>query len=363
MDAGRLTEKSGVDADDWLDEFDFELDPERIALRPVSPRTAARLLVATRRAEADSTIAELPVWLRQGDLLVFNDTKVLPARIVGERVRADVRDPVEATLLKDLGHGRWRLLAKRLRRFAPGDRLEFGDGLRAVVEAVEGGAATVAFSSEGDAFREALAEVGEMPLPPYIARRRAPDDRDRADYQTVFARRPGAVAAPTAGLHFDEELLRRLHSRGVRTAVVTLHVGGATFLPVRASRAEEHRMEPEWGSITESAAKSIAAARAGGGRVIAVGTTTLRLLESAVSAAGQASAWSGHTTLFIRPGHRFRAVDALFTNFHLPRSTLFMLVGAFLGVERMRDLYARAQTRKYRFYSYGDACLLLRDPE
>ena len=317
------------------------------------------MLVVTPGEMADTAVATLPEWLRPGDLLVFNDIEVLPARLAGRRSRAGVEAGVEVTLLRDLGAGRWQALARPLRRLRGGDRIEFGPDLSAEVVGLGSGRVELDFSLEGAEFRTRLAAVGEMPLPPYIARARPPDRRDRIDYQTVYACRPGAVAAPTAGLHFDESLLAGLAERGVRTASVTLHVGGGTFLPVRSGRVEEHRMEPEWGVVGRQAAARVAETRRAGGRVVAVGTTTLRLLEAAARGTPDVAPFEGDTDLFIYPGFAFRAVDALLTNFHLPRSTLFMLVCAFMGTGRMQAAYRHAVASGYRFFSYGDASFLL----
>ena len=311
-------------------------------------------------ARLDLHVCDLPNCLAPGDLLVVNDTRVLRARMRGLRERADRAARIEVTLLRPLGGALWRVLAKPLRRLRAGDGLKFGDRLAAQVVEVAGGAAILAFNKSGVSFHQALQEVGEVPLPPYITRRRPADERDVDQYQTVFAAAPGAVAAPTAGLHFDGPLLCALSERGVQLARVTLHVGGGTFLPIRPDRQHAHAVEAEWGCIGESAAADIRAARARKSRVIAVGTTSLRLLETAAIADTAFSAWEGETTLFIRPGHRFRAADALFTNFHLPHSTLFVLACAFLGIERCQRLYRHALENDYRFYSYGDASLLLR---
>ena len=334
-------------------DFDFPLPPERIAQRPVRPRDAARLLVVGDAAD-DRVVRDLPRLLRPGDLLVVNDTKVLPARLHGRRGTV----AIEATLIEPLADGRWRALAKPGRRLRPGDVLEFAGGFAAGVERKEqDGAVVLDFAVDAATLDEVLDEHGAAPLPPYI-RRRQPDPQDRADYQTVFAEQRGAIAAPTAGLHFTPELLAALTAAGVRRTAVTLHVGAGTFLPVKTARIEEHAMHAERGTIGAAAAALIAQTRAEGGRVIAVGTTTLRLLETAADEGGGLAPWSGETRLFVTPGFRFRVVDRLITNFHLPRSTLFMLVCAFAGMERMQAAYAHAIAARYRFYSYGDACLL-----
>jgi S-adenosylmethionine:tRNA ribosyltransferase-isomerase len=306
-------------------------------------------------ALADRHIADLPRLLRPGDLLVFNDTKVIPARLVGRRGLATV----EITLARDLGGGAWRVYAKGARRLHPGDRIEFADDLAAeVVDKSPEGEVTLRFNREGLAFRDALARYGAMPLPPYIKRPRGGDSQDRADYQTIFAREEGAVAAPTAGLHFTPALLDALAARGVEWVTVTLHVGPGTFLPVKADDPREHRMHAEWGVVSAEATRRINDARARGDRIVAVGTTSLRLLESAASESGETREFSGETRLFILPGYRFRAIDLLLTNFHLPRSTLLMLVAALAGLDRIKAAYAHAVAARYRFFSYGDACLI-----
>ncbi len=336
-----------------IHDFDFPLPPERIAQRPVRPRDAARLLVVGDATD-DRVVRDLPRLLRPGDLLVVNDTKVLPARLHGRRGTV----AIEATLIEPLADGRWRALAKPGRRLRPGDVLEFAGGFAAGVERKEqDGAVVLDFAVDAATLDEVLDEHGAAPLPPYI-RRRQPDPQDRADYQTVFAEQRGAIAAPTAGLHFTPELLAALTAAGVRRTAVTLHVGAGTFLPVKTARIEEHAMHAERGTIGAAAAALIAQTRAEGGRVVAVGTTTLRLLETAADEGGGLAPWSGETRLFVTPGFRFRVVDRLITNFHLPRSTLFMLVCAFAGMERMQAAYAHAIAAGYRFYSYGDACLL-----
>jgi S-adenosylmethionine:tRNA ribosyltransferase-isomerase len=344
-----------------VDAFDFDLPERLIALRPARPRRAARLLVAAGDGVADSTVERLSEHLRPGDLLVFNDTRVIPARLNGERRRSGVASPVrvEVMLTRREGPARWSALARPGRRLRVGDRLAFGPLKAEVAEKAEGGRVTLDFDRGGPALDAAVAEAGVMPLPPYIAQRRPPDAADREDYQTVFARRDGSVAAPTAALHFDAEVLAALEARGVRRARVTLHVGAGTFLPVRAERVEDHRMHAEWGEVEPEAAAAVAATRAAGGRVIAVGTTALRLLETAAAETGEVRPWSGETDIFITPGFRFRATDGLMTNFHLPRSTLLMLVSALMGVERIREIYAHAIGEGYRFYSYGDSSLLL----
>ncbi len=341
-----------------VDLFDYALPPERIAARPVEPRDAARLLVVRADGLADRRFADLPALLRPGDLLVFNDTRVIPARLFGRRGDAGV----EVTLHRDEGGGLWRAFARPARKLRPGDRVAFADDFHAeVVEKGERGEVTLRFDRAGDALRDALDRYGAMPLPPYIPRPRgAADPRDAADYQTVYARRDGAVAAPTAGLHFTPRLLDALTERGIGAAWITLHVGAGTFLPVRVEDTRDHRMHAEWGQIDEAAARAIEETRAAGGRIVAVGTTSLRLLESAAAEDGRIAPFAGETRLFITPGYRFRVVDLLITNFHLPRSTLFMLVCAFAGIDRMKDAYAHAIAAGYRFYSYGDANLIER---
>jgi S-adenosylmethionine:tRNA ribosyltransferase-isomerase len=338
-----------------LEAFDFDLPAERIAQHPVRPRDAARLLAVEERL-ADRWVRDLPHVLRPGDLLVVNDTRVLPTRLFGRRGAV----PIEVTLIEPLHQGCWRALARPGRRLRQGDRVEFASGFAAeVCDKHEDGAVDLDFACDATTLTEALDAHGAAPLPPYIRRPR-PEARDREDYQTVYAARPGAVAAPTAGLHFTPELLSALEVAGVGRVAVTLHVGAGTFLPVKASRLEEHVMHAEAGEVEVGAAEAIAAARTRGGRIVAVGTTALRLLETAADDSGRVSAWRGTTRLFITPGYRFKAVDLLLTNFHLPRSTLFVLVCAFAGTARMHAAYAHAIDAGYRFYSYGDACLLSR---
>jgi len=409
------------------DLFDFDLPPDRIALRPASPRDSARLLVVRPRRDPlleDRVIRDLPDLLQPGDRLVVNDTKVIPAQLSGRRIGAASEPRIEATLIKRLDGSRWQALVRPARKLKPGDMVRFGEEgqgessvcflgqLDAVVEAKgEAGEVTFAFAFHGPVLEEAIAERGEAPLPPYIASRRAPDARDRIDYQTMFAREEGAVAAPTAGLHFTERLVGELTARGIGFHTVTLHVGAGTFLPVKVDDVAGHKMHAEWGQVREEVAKALNAARlgprasrpphpchplqsgegerAGGtkvgpaqlwqskmsksatadfdpavpGRIVAVGSTSLRLLESAARDGGVIAPFSGDTSLFITPGYQFRAADVLLTNFHLPRSTLFMLVAAFSGLDTMKRAYAHAVEKGYRFYSYGDACLLFRNPE
>ncbi|MDB5475833.1 MAG: queA [Phenylobacterium sp.] len=354
-----------------LADFDFHLPEERIALRPASPRDAARLLVVSPgEAFQDLAVADLPGQLRRGDALVLNDTRVIPARLKGVRAREASRVAVEATLHRRLAPHLWTAFMRPGKRLAPGDRIAFGEAtdracllgaLDATVQAKgEGGEVTLAFDLAGPDLDAAIAERGAMPLPPYIAAKRAEDARDRADYQTVYAQEDGSVAAPTAGLHFTPELLARLAEAGVGTERVTLHVGAGTFLPVKAETLAEHRMHAEWGEIDAAAAERLNAVRAAGGRIVCVGTTSLRLLETATGEDGVVRPFLGETDIFITPGYRFRAADGLMTNFHLPRSTLFVLVCAFAGTQTMRAAYAHAIAAGYRFYSYGDGSLLWR---
>ena len=343
-----------------LADFDFDLPEGLIATRPVRPRSAARLLVVSADGLADRHVRDLAAILRPGDRLVLNDTRVIPARLRGRRTRATGQGPataeVEVTLTGPLPGGTWGALVRPLRKLKPGERVEFSDALWAEVAAISDGQAELRFAQSGPAFDAALAAAGTMPLPPYIAALRPPDAQDDEDYQAVWAARPGAVAAPTASLHFDAALLAALRTRGVDVTHVTLHVGAGTFLPVKA--VTTHRMHAEWGEVSEAAAAEINATREAGGRVIAVGTTALRLIESA-GQDGRVHPWRGPTDIFIYPGYRFRVTDGLVTNFHLPRSTLLMLVSALMGTGRMKTAYAHAIARGYRFFSYGDASLLL----
>ena len=337
-----------------VDDFDFELPRELIALRPARPRDSARLLVVNN-AFQDRVVRDLPSLLEPGDLLVLNDTRVLPSRLRGKRGDAKV----EVTLLRPLASGAWTALARPARKLHPADRIEFASGLSAQVsEKGEAGAVTLAFG--GQDVMAALEAHGEMPLPPYIAGARPADDADREDYQTTFAREPGAVAAPTAGLHFTPALLQALDGRGVRRCTVTLHVGAGTFLPVKTEYVHEHRMHAEWGRVDENAAALINETREKGCRIVAVGSTSLRLLETAADDTGCVSPFQGETSIFIAPVYRFSVADLMLTNFHLPRSTLFMLVCAFAGTAGMKAAYEHAKAAGYRFYSYGDACLLHR---
>lgn len=339
-----------------IDDFDFDLPRGRIAQHPCEPRDAARLLVIPASGELnDRQIRDLPALLRPGDLLVFNDTKVIPARLIGRRGEA----AVEVTLYRDVGGGAWRAFAKGARRLRAGDRLTFAEGLAAVVaEKHPEGDVTLRFELGAEAFRDALVRHGTMPLPPYIKRPRGGDPHDRHDYQTIFACIEGAVASPTASLHFTPALLEALARRSIGWTTLTLHVGPGTFLPVKVTDPRDHQMHAEWGVVSVETAEHIAAARRDGGRIIAVGTTSLRLLETAAAENGDVLPFAGDTRLFIMPGYRFRAIDMLLTNFHLPRSTLFMLVAALGGLERIKSAYSHAVARGYRFYSYGDACLI-----
>ena len=338
-----------------VDEFDFELPKELIADHPVEPREAARLLVVADGLE-DRRVADLPSLLRRGDLLVFNDTKVLPVRLVGTRDQASV----EVTLHRDLGQGVWLAFAKGAKRLKSGDRLVFAENFSAEVTGkTPAGEVALHFALAGAEFRAALDRHGSMPLPPYIKRPRGGDPRDIRDYQTIFARREGAVAAPTAGLHFTAPLMTALAAASIAHLTVTLHVGAGTFLPVKVEEVGDHVMHGETGFLDAATAERLNRVRAEGGRIVAVGTTSLRLLESAADESGRLRPFAGETALFITPGYRFRAIDALITNFHLPRSTLFMLVSAFAGLDLMKRAYAHAIAERYRFFSYGDASLLL----
>jgi len=355
------------------DLFDFELPADRIALRPSAPRDAARLLVVRPGSSPlldDKIVRDLPGLLRPGDAVVVNDSKVIAARLTGRRLgRGDAEPAIEATLHQRLDGARWRAFAKPGKRLAVGDIIRFGTEGKvcllgqldaAVEEKGEGGEVTLAFAFHGAVLDQALEERGTMPLPPYIAARREPDGRDRDDYQTMFALEEGAVAAPTAGLHFTPALVTALQARGIALHRVTLHVGAGTFLPVKAADTDDHRMHAERGSVSPATAAALNEVRRAGGRVVAVGSTSLRLIESASREDGVVRLFAGETAMFITPGYRFRAVDVLMTNFHLPRSTLFMLVAAFCGLGVMREAYAHAVAAGYRFYSYGDAGLLFR---
>src|SRR6516165_6220310 len=355
------------------DLFDFELPPESIALRPASPRDAARMLVVQGDGVLrDTHITDLPQWLEAGDQLVVNDTKVISAQLSGRRIGRDTEPKIEATLIKRIDGSRWQALVKPARKLAIGDTIRFGNEGRVcllghldaeVDHKGSEGEVTLSFTFHGPTLDQAIADLGSPPLPPYIAGKRTPDERALDDYQTMFARNEGAVAAPTAGLHFTPTLEAAIRERGVGIQRVTLHVGAGTFLPVKSEDTAGHKMHAEWGSISPATAEALNAARAKGRRIVAVGTTSLRLLESAATEDGMVDPFAGETSIFITPGYRFRAVDILLTNFHLPRSTLFMLVSAFSGLDRMKQAYAHAIANGYRFYSYGDACLLFRTAE
>jgi S-adenosylmethionine:tRNA ribosyltransferase-isomerase len=343
-----------------LADFDFALPPELIAQHPVSPRDAARMLEIAPEGVADRFVRDLPVQLRRGDVLVYNDTRVIKARLVGKRGAG----LVEVTLHQMVAPATWRAFARPSKRLAPGDAIVFADGFAAQVDAKgEFGEVTLTFDRGGAALFAALEQHGRMPLPPYIKRTRDGDPHDAADYQTVWGVRAGAVAASTAGLHFTPALLAALDAAGIARAPVTLHVGAGTFLPVKTEDVSQHKMHAEVGDLGEATIAAIAAAQAAGGRVVAVGTTALRVLETVAAETGALAPWAGETRLFVLPGFRFRAVDLLLTNFHLPRSTLFMLVSAFAGRERMHAAYRHAITARYRFFSYGDCCLIHRANE
>ncbi len=357
-----------------VDLFDFELPEDRIALRPAEPRDSARMLVVRPGHEPlleDSAVRNLPDFLKAGDVLVVNDTRVIPARLEGARVRGETSARIEATLHKRESPERWRAFLRPAKRVNVGERIRFGDASESmscllghldatVVEKGDGGEAVLEFALAGAALDDIIMNIGQMPLPPYIAGKRAEDSKDERDYQTLFARVSGAVAAPTAGLHYTPELVAAIETHGVKVLTVTLHVGAGTFLPVKSDDTADHNMHSEFGIVTEEVARAINEARARGGRIVATGTTSLRILESATGEDGVVKRFAGDTSIFITPGYRFRAVDILLTNFHLPRSTLFMLVSAFSGLEVMKQVYAHAIAHRYRFYSYGDACLLFR---
>ncbi|MEZ5674404.1 MAG: tRNA preQ1(34) S-adenosylmethionine ribosyltransferase-isomerase QueA [Thalassovita sp.] len=345
-----------------LSDFDFDLPEELIATRPAKPRSSARLLVAEEDQITDARVTDILHWLRPGDRLVLNDTKVIPARLSGTRERdgaeGRTKARIEATLLEPRAGGHWAALVKPLKKIREGEEIVFSDALSATLIAKEDGQAVLAFNLTGDDFDVALAQAGAMPLPPYIAAKRAADEQDKQDYQTVWARAAGAVAAPTASLHFDEPLLAQIRDLGVQISFVTLHVGAGTFLPVKVDDVTSHKMHAEWGEVSEAAAAQIAATKAAGGRVIPVGTTALRLIESAARS-GDIQPWRGETDIFIYPGFSFHVADALMTNFHLPKSTLMMLVSALMGQDRIRAIYDHAVAQGYRFFSYGDASLLI----
>lgn len=348
-------------------DFEFELPDDLIALRAAEPRDAARLLEVRPGALVDRSVSNLPGLLRAGDVLVFNDTRVIPAALSGTRRRGDAVAHINVNLHKRIDGHRWLAFARPARKLDVGERVQFGHGGAAcmlgqldatVAQKFDAGEIELAFDLTGPDLDRAIAAVGAMPLPPYIAARRPADDIDKTAYQTVYAANDGAVAAPTAGLHFTKELFDALQAQGVATCFLTLHVGAGTFLPVKGEEVSDHKMHAEWGEVSRETAARLNAARAAGGRLIAVGTTVARLLESAADRDGIVQPFCGETAIFMTPGYRFRAIDALWTNFHLPRSTLFMLVAAFAGLERMQSAYAHAIAQKYRFYSYGDASLL-----
>ena len=340
-----------------LSDFDFDLPERLIALRPARPRSSARLLVAQAGAILDRHVYDLASFLRPGDRLVLNDTKVIPARLTGLRHRDGTAARIEVTLLEQTD-GLWSALVKPLRKLRDGEVVVFSPALSGCIEGRAGGQGLIWFNLTGAAFDAALAQAGVMPLPPYIAALRPPDDADLSDYQTLWAAKPGAVAAPTASLHFDAELMNLLVSRGVSCSYVTLHVGAGTFLPVKVDDISQHRMHAEWGEVSAQVAAEVNATKAAGGRIIPVGTTALRLIESA-AVAGQLAAWRGDTDIFITPGFRFQIADGLMTNFHLPKSTLMMLVSGLIGTDQIKAIYAHAIAQEYRFFSYGDASLLL----
>ena len=347
-----------------LSDFDFDLPDELIATRPAKPRSSAKLLVAQGDRISDAIVTDLVEWLQPGDRLVLNDTKVIPARLFGERHRNGDAGPtsanMEVTLLEPKADGTWQALIKPLRKIREGEEIVFSDDLSAKLVAKVDGHAMLAFNCVGDEFDAAIETVGKMPLPPYIAAKRPADAQDNKDYQTVWAENTGAVAAPTASLHFDEALLTLLADRGVEMTHVTLHVGAGTFLPVKVDDVTTHKMHSEWGQISEQAAAEIAETKAKGGRVIPVGTTALRLIETAArDGDGEIQPWTGKTDIFIYPGFNFNVTDALMTNFHLPQSTLMMLVSAFMGQETVKSIYHHAVKNNYRFFSYGDASLLI----
>ena len=354
-----------------VDDFDFVLPEDRIALRPVHPRDAARMLCVNphaRESIQDRGVRDLLEMLNPGDTLVFNDTRVIPAQLSGVRHRGDATANVSVTLIEPLDASRWKALARPAKRLRTDDRILFGKAENTCLQGMlwarverrqeDGGEVTLAFDFHGSSLDEAIATLGKMPLPPYIASRRAPDSEDEEDYQTVYARERGAVAAPTAGLHFTEDLLRELREKGIEEHFVTLHVGAGTFLPVKVDDTRDHAMHSERCEITQATADELNRVRAQGGRVIAVGSTSVRVLESASDDSGWVAGFEGETDIFITPGYRFKVVDAMLTNFHLPRSTLFMLVSAFCGLETMKAAYSHAVASGYRFYSYGDACFL-----
>jgi S-adenosylmethionine:tRNA ribosyltransferase-isomerase len=344
------------------DLFDFDLPDDRIALVPASPRDASRMLVVRPGGPLiDAHARDLPAWLQPGDALVVNDTRVIPAALEGVRTRNGLPAKVAFNLTKRVDASRWNAFARPAKRLAAGDRVEFIAGLWATVSRrLDAGEVELTFNQSGPALDTCIRLAGQMPLPPYIALKRPPDASDATAYQTIYAAHDGAVAAPTAGLHFTPGLMAALDARGVSRHTVTLHVGAGTFLPVKADDTTAHKMHSEWGTVSAETAAALNAVRARKKRVVAVGTTSLRVLESAATPAGLIQPWTGDTAIFITPGYQFRAVDVLMTNFHLPRSTLFMLVSAFAGLDQMHSAYAHAIARGYRFYSFGDASLLFR---
>lgn len=353
-----------------VDQFDFDLPNERIALRPARPRDAARMLVVRPQDDtvlSDLGVRDLPGLLEPGDALVFNDTRVIPAQLEGTRLRGEISAGIGATLHLRAGPDRWKAFVRPAKKLQIGDDVLFeGFGTRLTAEVADkadGGEVLLVFDRSGPELDAAIASVGHIPLPPYIAQKRGEDDQDRQDYQTIFAEKDGAVAAPTAGLHFTPALLQALEDRGIEQHRVTLHVGAGTFLPVKADNTDDHKMHSEWGEVSRETAEALLAVKARGNKVVSVGTTSLRILESAASKTGAIAPFRGETSIFITPGYRFNAIDALMTNFHLPRSTLFMLVSAFSGLETMRSAYRHAIKQEYRFYSYGDASLLFPQKE
>lgn len=351
-----------------VDQFDFELPNERIALRPVRPRDAARMLVVEPGLDpvlSDKGVRDLPDLLEPGDALVFNDTKVIPAQLEGKRVRGEIEAGVGATLHLRSGPDRWKAFVRPAKKLQIDDLVVFeGNGARLTAKVAgkaDGGEVLLVFDRSGPDLDVAIAEVGHIPLPPYIAQKRGEDAQDRKDYQTIFAEKDGAVAAPTAGLHFTPELLDAIKDRGIEMHRVTLHVGAGTFLPVKADATEDHKMHAEWGEVSEETAAALQAVKSRGNKVVSIGTTSLRILESSARETGEIAPFRGETSIFITPGYRFKAIDALMTNFHLPRSTLFMLVSALSGLDTMRAAYTHAIETEYRFYSYGDASLLFPD--
>ena len=343
-----------------LDDFNFNLPKDLIANRPISPRSSSRLLVVKKLENfLDSKMSNLPTLLNANDLLVFNDTRVLQSRISGFRIRGSSEAIINVTLLSENEDNTWLSLIKPLRKIKVGEVIKFNDLFFATLVDKRNGHGVLDFKLSSSSLKLALLKYGSMPLPPYIESQRKADERDKVDYQSIFARNDGAVAAPTASLHFDPELLSSLDARGVQTAFVTLHVGAGTFLPVKVTNIKDHKMHSEWGEVNETAVAKIIETKARGGRVIPVGTTALRIIESASLKAGDITIWSGMTDIFIYPGFKFLVSDGLITNFHLPKSTLMMLISALMGTNKVKDMYCHAIKQNYRFFSYGDACLLL----